>query len=59
MPMSEFVYRNSCINQAWENASTDIHQEVIEYKRIKDMPLEELEHMEVDDDEECSKQNNF
>lgn len=58
-PMAEFAYRNTCTKRAWENASPDIRQQVIDYKKLKDMPLEELERMVIDDEEECSKRNTF
>lgn len=49
-PMSEFAYRNSCIREAWEKAPSDIRQKVIEYKKMLDMSLEELEDMSGDVD---------
>jgi hypothetical protein len=57
--MSEFAYRNSCIVQAWKNASPDIRRQVMDYKKLKDMSLEELEGLESDNDEETGKRSAF
>ena len=51
-PKTEFAYRNSCTHEAWDNAPPDIHQQVMKYKGLTDMSLEELEGLEIDDKEE-------
>jgi hypothetical protein len=51
--MPELAYRNSCIRKAWENATPDIHQQVMEYKALSEMTLEEL--MDKNPDNENSE----
>ena len=48
-PMSPLAYINSRTLIAWENALPEIHQHVMEYKKLADMSLEELVGMECDD----------
>ena len=55
-PMPEFAYRNSCTLKAWRNAPPDIHKQVMEYKKLSEMSLEELEDV-LNDDEENGKQS--
>ena len=55
-PMPEFAYRNSCILEAWKNTSSDIHKQVMDYKKLSEMSVEELEEA-LDDDEENGKQS--
>jgi hypothetical protein len=55
-PMGLFAYRNSCIQEAWKNATPAVREKVMEIKKISEMSLEELGE-ESDDNE--GKQNVF
>ena len=49
--MTAFAHRNSCMHEAWKNASPEIHQHVMEYKNLSEMSIEQLEGMEIVDKE--------
>jgi hypothetical protein len=46
--MPEFAYRNSCRYKAWENTTPDIRQQVMKYKVLSEMTLEELMGKKLD-----------
>lgn len=54
--MPEFAYRNHCILEAWKNTPPDIHKQVMDYKKLSEMSVEELEEA-LDDGEENGKQS--
>ena len=39
------------MHEAWKNASPEVQQHVMEYKKLDEMSIEELEGMEIDDKE--------
>jgi hypothetical protein len=54
--MSQFVYRNACTRDAWENADPDIRQKVMDYKKLMETGLEKLDGITIDNDKENGKQ---
>lgn len=47
-PMLPFAHRNYCICKAWEDAPPDLCQQVMKYKELSEMSLEELEEIASD-----------